>query len=137
MRSSTFELADIAVFVVGTFLLIRNTYRHIWRISSAYPARPGERITDCGFYAYFEWFAFNGTRIGVSSNGMEIKKAVIPKLFYVTAFVPWTDIWARTRGDHVWLSFTEVPDTELRYNKVLVAAMQHQLRRKVPFGHVT
>ena len=137
MRSVTLELADVAVIIIGLLLLVGITYRQIWRISRAYPARPGERISDCGFYAYSEWFGFNGTRIGVSSDGMEVKQAVIPKLLYVTAFVPWSEIWVRTRGHHVWLSFTDVPETELRYNKVLVAAMQHQLRRKVPFGHVT
>ena len=136
MQSTSIELADLAVFVVGMAVLIWINYRHIWRIAAAYPARPDEKITDCGLYSYTFWFGFSGTRIGVSPNGMELKKAVLPKLIYVEAFVPWSDVWARQHGDHVSLSFTDVADTELQYNKVLVARMQHQLRREIPFGHV-
>ena len=111
-------------------------YRDVWRVLATYPENRDSAVVDCGLYALTSRLGFNFSRIGVSSRGLVIKTAIVPKSAYIIATVPWHDVWARERGAHVWLSFTNVEDTEFRVNRVLVTTMQRRLRSEVPLGHV-
>jgi hypothetical protein len=127
---------DHSVVLLGAALLIWLSVKDVAKVGRHYPFPESERIINCGYYAMSQWFSWGGVHIGVSHNGLAIRQAIIPWLVHVRAFVPWEDTWMREHGDKVAIGFSEVPGFEMRLNRVVVATMQHRLRRKVPFGHV-
>lgn len=105
-------------------------------LSQTYPVPPDINVQTCGAYPSLLGFFCTWFRVAVSVDGLLLTQVVVPFVWRVRTFVPWSDVVVRRSGERVLLGTTKVLTIEIPLNSVVLKTMQRCLKRELPIGHV-